>query len=197
MKLETFLTENRAEIIDRCQKRVQERKATDAELEGVPLFLDHLVAILARDPSQASEATQHGRDLLEAGFTIAQVVHDYGDVCQTVTGLAIELEAPISNEDFRTLNFALDNAIADAVTEFTRVTEAAADDVHARARDVRTMLASAITTFGLLRVGSVGFSGATGGALERLLGRVQADVEEIFALTLSTPAPTEISATGS
>ena len=53
------------------------------------------------------------------GFSIEQVVHDYGDVCQSITDLAVELGAPISTEDFRTLNRCLDNAIAGAVTEFT------------------------------------------------------------------------------
>jgi hypothetical protein len=33
--------------------------------------------------------------LLEAGFTLEQVIRDYGDVCQAVTSLASETEAPI------------------------------------------------------------------------------------------------------
>ena len=64
-------------------------------------------------------AKKHGQDLLLQGFTIEQVVHDYGDVCQSVTDLAVEMGAPISTDDFRTLNRCLDNAIAGAVTEFT------------------------------------------------------------------------------
>ena len=64
-------------------------------------------------------AKTHGHDLLLKGFTIEQVVHDYGDVCQSVTDLAVEMGAPISTDDFRTLNRCLDNAIAGAVTEFT------------------------------------------------------------------------------
>jgi hypothetical protein len=38
----------------------------------------------------------HGRDLFHQGFTIEQVVRDYGDVCQAVTKLAIETKVPIS-----------------------------------------------------------------------------------------------------
>ncbi len=45
-------------------------------------------------------AGQHGHDLMLKGFTVSQVVHDYGDVCQTVTDLALESNAPISSEDF-------------------------------------------------------------------------------------------------
>ena len=46
------------------------------------------------------------------------MVHDYGDVCQSVTALAVEQHAPISTDEFRTLNRCLDNAIADAVASF-------------------------------------------------------------------------------
>ena len=69
-----------------------------------------------------SAATRHGSDLLALGFTVSQVVHDYGDICQAVTELAIEQHAPITTEEFRTLNGCLDTAIAEAVTEHARVT---------------------------------------------------------------------------
>ena len=38
---------------------------------------------------------------------------------ESITDLAVKLGAPISTNDFRTLNRCLDNAIAGAVTEFT------------------------------------------------------------------------------
>ena len=53
-------------------------------------------------------AKEHGRELLQHGFTIEQVVHDYGDLCQSVTDLAVELSMPLSNDEFRTLNRCLD-----------------------------------------------------------------------------------------
>jgi len=60
--------------------------------------------------------------LLRLGFTVSQVVHDYGDICQTITALAVEQSASISVEEFQTLNLCLDTAIAEAVTEYARVT---------------------------------------------------------------------------
>ena len=51
---------------------------------------------------------------------MSQVVHGYGDVCQSITDLALHLEAPISVEEFRILNRCLDDAIASAVTEYGR-----------------------------------------------------------------------------
>ena len=35
-------------------------------------------------------AVQHGHDLHRQGLTLSQVVHDYGDVCQAITELAVE-----------------------------------------------------------------------------------------------------------
>ena len=52
------------------------------------------------------------------GFAVDQVVHAYGDLCQAITDLAFERDAPIEVDEFRTLNRCLDNGIADAVTEF-------------------------------------------------------------------------------
>jgi len=127
--LHEFLTANREELVKRCRAKVATRSVpppTAAEIDhGVPLFLDQLVAALRgggtkQNTEITDSAVLHGRDLLLQGFTVSQVVHDYGDVCQSITDLAMELNAPISTDDFRTLNRCLDDAIAGAVTEFGR-----------------------------------------------------------------------------
>jgi len=123
-----FITLNREEIITRCRAKVATRSMpppSEAEINhGVPLFLDQLVDMLRSGGTSTlaidESAGQHGHDLLLKGFTVSQVVHDYGDVCQTVTDLALETNAPVSTEDFRTLNRCLDEAIASAVTMYTR-----------------------------------------------------------------------------
>jgi hypothetical protein len=98
---------------------------TAAEIDhGVPVFLDQLVDALrlglTSSPEIGRSAVQHGHDLRLQGFTVSQVVHDYGDVCQAITELAVEMNAPISTDDFRRLNRCLDDAIASAVTEYGR-----------------------------------------------------------------------------
>lgn len=139
-----FLTEYREELIARCLVKVAQRSAPTASEEenehGIPLFLDQLIRTLQVEqtaepmlsrkvsgvtgggPPVHSElgesAARHGRDLMERGFTVEQVVHDYGDLCQSVTDLAFELKIPIEIDEFRTLNRCLDNGIAVAVTEF-------------------------------------------------------------------------------
>jgi hypothetical protein len=120
--LHDFITENRDEIITRCRAKVATRSVpppTNAEIDhGVPVFLDQLRNALrlgeTTSPEISRSAIKHGHELLVQGFTVSQVVHDYGDVCQAITELAVELNAPISTDDFRTLNRCLDDAIAAA-----------------------------------------------------------------------------------
>jgi hypothetical protein len=69
-----------------------------------------------------ASAVKHGRELRELGFNISQVVHDYGDICQAITEVAVEQQLPITTDEFRTLNRCLDTAIAEAVTEHARIT---------------------------------------------------------------------------
>jgi hypothetical protein len=131
--LHQFLTANRLDLIARCREKVALRPAPQArgeELEhGIAPFLDQLIKTLeleqtnhplqsrevsgvANNPSPLSEvgkmAAQHGRELLQSGFTVEQVVHDYGDLCQSITDLAFERDEPVTNDEFRTLNRCLD-----------------------------------------------------------------------------------------
>src|SRR5687768_11220211 len=118
--LHEFIAVNREEIIRRCRAKVATRSVpppTEAEIDhGVPAFLDQLRNALrfgeTTSPEISRSAIKHGHDLLLQGFTVSQVVHDYGDVCQAITQLAVEVSAPISTEDFGTLNRCLDDAIA-------------------------------------------------------------------------------------
>src|SRR5688500_9068963 len=99
--LHEFLTANRDELIGRCRAKVAKRPAptpTAIELEhGIPLFLDQLIVTLRHElgaprdgSSQApaemgATAGRHGNEFFRKGFTVDQVVHDYGDLCQSVT----------------------------------------------------------------------------------------------------------------
>src|ERR1700682_2475212 len=150
--LHEFLMSNRTVLIDRCRAMVGGRsdpKATENELvHGIPTFIDQLIETLTLEQTSepresplsvrnargevasdvGTTAALHGRDLFLQGFTIEQVVRDYGDVCQAVTNLAVETGVPIEVEEFRTFNRCLDNAIAGAVTEYAKHTPASNDD---------------------------------------------------------------------
>src|SRR5687768_5076205 len=182
--LNEFIQLNREEIITRCRAKVAVRTVPPPTREdidhGVPMFLHQLVATLNqdssnhRDSSISESAALHGRYLLRRGFTVSQVVHDYGDVCEAVTDLAIEQQAPISTEEFRTLNRCLDDAIAGAVTEFGRGrNQSNIDGEVARgserlgffAHELRNLMNTALLAFDVMKHGDVGVAGSTGKVL--------------------------------
>jgi signal transduction histidine kinase len=189
--LHEFIAVNREEIIRRCRAKVASRSVpppTEAEIDhGVPVFLDQLVDALRLGMTSSAEigrsAVQHGHDLLLQGFTVSQVVHDYGDVCQAITELAVEMNAPISTEDFGALNRCLDDAIAGAVTEYGREQhQSTLDGETARgserlgffAHELRNLINTAIVAFEVLKTGNVGVAGSTGTVLHRSLMGVRA-----------------------
>jgi signal transduction histidine kinase len=201
--LHEFLTSNRADLIDRCRAKVAQRHAprvSDTELEhGIPLFLDQLIRTLeveqtsepmrSRKVSGPSDggpavseigasAARHGRELLHRGFTVDQVVHDYGDLCQAITDMAFEHGAPIEVDEFRTLNRCLDNGIADAVTEFAYQRDSLTADSGAQtlnerlgslAHELRNLIHTATLAVTAIKAGNVGLTGATGAVLDRSL----------------------------
>jgi hypothetical protein len=108
---------------------------------------------------------------------VSQVVHDYGDICQSITELAIETNSDISTADFRTLNRCLDDAIAGAVTEYGReemqspgvVPFSDTDRIGNSARDLRASINAANIALAAITSGSVGLAGSTGTVLRQNL----------------------------
>jgi signal transduction histidine kinase len=199
--LHKILMENRQELIQRTRVKVSARSAPQAtaeELEhGVPLFLDQLAETLKQEATSApfsptaidASAMLHGYELLKLGFTVGQVVHDYGDVCQSVTELALEQSLPITTSEFHTLNRCLDNAIAGAVTEWGRQREInisfeEAERLGALAHEQRNLLSSAMLALQLLKKGTVGIGGSTGIVLTRSLERLRAINDRSLAQVL-------------
>jgi len=202
--LHEFLSANRADLINRCRLKVAQRdsiKETDSESAyGIPLFLEQLIKTLqvecSSEPMRSrrvsghaggveltmseigSTAALHGRELLKRGFTVDQVVHDYGDLCQAITDLAFERGALIGIDEFRTLNRCLDNGIADAVTEYAyqKDSEAKAEATGALnerlgtlAHELRDLVHRATLAVTAIKGGKVGLDGATGAVLDRAL----------------------------
>jgi signal transduction histidine kinase len=123
-------------------------------------------------------ATLHGRELSLRGFTVEQVVHDYGDLCQAITDIALERGAPIETDEFRTLNRCLDNGIADAVTEYAFQRNSLVENTGVKAlnerlgflaHELRNHLHVATLAVTAIKAGNVGVTGATGAVLDRSL----------------------------
>lgn len=197
--LSEFLATHREAIIANSRAKVAARlapRATSVELEtGVPLFLDQLIETLRIEESTGGtssdrqiglSAAKHGKALHEIGFTAAQVIHDYGDVCQAITELAATLDAPIRADEFRTLNRCLDEAMAEAVSEFGRQRELSlSDDETERlgvfAHELRNLLSNSMLAFEVLKGGSVGVGGSTGALLGRNLTRLRDLIDRSLA----------------
>jgi signal transduction histidine kinase len=202
--LHQFLSNNRDELIARCKAKVAQRPhraATAKQIaNGVPLFLQQLTRTLQAeeqgnvaegvrisgpaggDTTALSEigvsAAAHGKELLGLGYTLDQVVHDYGDLCQAITDLAVERDAPFSVDEFRTLNRCLDNAIADAVSEFAAQRDATvarqqSTDENSRlgslVHELRNVLQTATMGFTALESGRVPIGGSTASLVKRSL----------------------------
>ena len=200
--MSSFLRNNRDELITRCTEKVAKRPQRIASIDqlknGIPMFLNQLTKTLEAENADemdegirisgtsggertsvselGTSATAHGKMLLQLGYTVDQVVHDYGDLCQAITDLAFERDAPFSIEEFRTLNRCLDNAIADAVTEFSFERDASiavqqSSEANERLgflmHELRNSLSTASLAIGALQIGSLPITGSTGAVLKR------------------------------
>jgi hypothetical protein len=131
-----FVTANRAAIIADTTEAAQRRSSPIASglvENGVPRFLSQLSQALLIDEKGGStrdlraiaigeSAARYGGELLALGFSVSQVVHAYGDICQAITKIALAQEVPIGVGEFQILNRSLDDAIAGALTEHARLT---------------------------------------------------------------------------
>ncbi len=196
--LHDFIRSNCDELISRTRARVSARpwpSHSSGELENdVRGFLTQLSEALRPEmtavpfppTAMGSAAAKHGGDLLAKGFTISQVVHDYGDVCQTITELAVEKRQSISPEEFHTLNRCQDTAIAEAVAEYGRLKVEATShhDLEHRAQiahELRNVVQTALLSFRVLKAGKAGASSSTGA----VLGRSLVDIRDLAESVVS------------
>ena len=196
--LHEFITSHRDPIIARTREKLTDRPwplASTSELEhGVPLFLTQLSETLRLEttPTPFSQkaigasAAKHGRELRAMGFNISQVVHDYGDICQAITEIAVEQRLPITTEEFHTLNRCLDTAIAEAVSEHARITtdSRSTEEIERSgqlAHETRDILNTALLAFHTLKRGTVAINGSTG----TVLGRSLMSLRDLVDNTLS------------
>lgn len=208
--LHEILSSNRTALIDRCKAKVALRPARgvrDSQLRhGIPQFIDQLIETMRREQSRglpgsarisgppgaaistlsgmAEAAALHGKELLARGFTVDEVVHDFGDLCQALTELVLDLGLghQIDVAEFHTLNRCLNNAITGVVREYSYATRAQMEEEKAAANErqaffvheVRNLLNNATLAFAVLKSGRAGVNGATGAIVESSLQRLAA-----------------------
>ena len=124
-----FIAAHRQELIALTsamgRRRSAPEPAEDQLTSGVALLLDHLIEASQRSLSSTvgafeSGATAHAAELWRRGYTVAEVLREYRDVYQAVADLAIRGDAGLGAAELLVLNLRLDDAAAEAVTEYTR-----------------------------------------------------------------------------
>ena len=204
--LHEFLQQYKKEIIQSCKDKVvadTASKPTTALLQqGLPIFYDELIGVLQRTAATShatyssaayvenrikeGDAAAHGKESLRLGYSISQVVHSYGAVCQAIMEYVQTKSYAITAREFQDLNFSLDCAIAEAVSEFEKVqTESISKSEVERLgflmHEIRNSLSAASAAHDMIRKGSVGGAGVTSEVLSRSHARMQHLIESAEA----------------
>lgn len=141
-----------------------------------------------------------GKTAEDLGFNVDDVIHSYGDVCRSITELALQKSQHIPVTEYRQLNRCLDNAIASAVAEYTF-----RRDVHraslygkeetkrlaALGNELRNQLGTATLAVAALRSRELTVDGTTGSILERSLlslGRMIDDMLDYAEFRAAAPS---------
>lgn len=187
-----FLGQHKKKIIQLCRDKVladSESKPTSALLDrGLPIFYDELVETLSRRLVSSSDfkdtgskskikesgAKAHGKESSRLGYTISQVVHTYGAVCQSITEFVQTNAYKITPREFQVLNLSLDFAIAESVTEFERaqkgnVKRDDAERLGSFIHELGNSLSAAAIAHTMIRDGHVGSAGSTSRVLSMAL----------------------------
>ena len=216
--LHQFVTSNLPELITRCRNKMAKRTAPaepPASMgHGVPLFLQQVVDTLRLEHTPpgspvAPEDTHttahisrvagvHGADLLRFGYSVDEVVHEYGDVCQAITELAGERDQDISAGEFRIFNRCLDNAIADALTSYSHARDVLNNDQAVTlahrlimfSEEHQRLLDIALDSHSAIKRGTVGLHGATGMLFLHVLKELRSLTDKTLPeLRLAAAAP--------
>jgi signal transduction histidine kinase len=148
---------------------------------GVQTFLTQLSDTLAVEGSGAHASTpiglsaaRHAGEMVAVGFTLSQVVHEYGAIRHAVTKVAFEHHASVTTEEFHILHCCLDTAIAEAVTEYARITTDTCEAQETErlgqlGHELRNFVQTALLAYDILKGGTVPVDGSTGAVLGRVL----------------------------
>lgn len=202
--LHEFLVKEQVGILKLCREKLLKLSASkdsSSEMElGLPLFYEELISLLqadeeasrdmmgeSKEQSYRDSAARRGRESLRLRYTISQVVHGYGAICQAITEYATERATKaFEAREFNRLNFCLDVAIAEAVTEFSKgerenLTRAENERLGFLAHELRNALGNAALAHQMIKTGVVGLGGSTNQVLETALSRMKNIIDRSLA----------------
>ena len=206
-----FLIAERENILALCRKKSFDKSIAQSSMDemdkGLAIFYQELTEVLGTEGNQGvldrlsqeshqNSATARGKDSLRLGYTISQVVHGYGALCQSITEYAAkQADEPITAKEFNRLNFCLDEAIGQAVTAFhSDIHQTSAQDEVQRlgflAHELRNALANAMTAHQMLKMGLVGYSGSTSRVLETAHRRMKDIIDRSLSEVRLSGKPT-------
>ncbi len=187
--LHSFLTKEKKSILADAKERATETQGikitSDKVEEGWGIFYDELIGLLKADEKlgdaevtkggiHTEMAVKQGKEYMALGYTVSEVVHSYGALCQAITGTATKLKYNISNREFQQLNLSLDTVIAEAVTAFEGVRGHSIERAEVKrlgylSHELRNCLQSATLALQMIEGGSVGIRSNTGSVLRSSL----------------------------
>lgn len=199
--LKKFLVKNKKDILElteeKSKKLVGILGISDQLKLGLELFYDQLVKILESSNSEnnpsrdmLSSAAAHGQESLRLGYSLSQVVHSYGAICQSITEVATLKNIRISSEEFNVLNASLDVAIAAAVSEYQFESDKVSEQREIQhlgflAHELRNALYGATVAHEMIKAGLVGAKGSTSSVLEANLVRMRNLIDRsLFAVRM-------------
>src|SRR5262245_19933831 len=164
--LHEFLSAHGDAVIERWQRRVQERLGPDhldrAELVNeMPKFVVELIASLRPDtasalPDGSDTAPAHGRQRYLKGFDVDQVIREYGILGEVILEAVAEMNGTITAREARTMLTSLHTGAAEAVVEYVRRRDEESRHQNARhlsfvAHELRSPLGAAWTALEIVR----------------------------------------------
>ena len=214
--LHELISSNRKDLIAVCAARAARRRNSGTGgppvLYGAGRIIDQLVAALApanertrrRSSAKPAEArienaqlreigdiaAHHGMEMLGQGLSVDSVIHEYGDLCQAITQLAQRRGTPISAQEFESLNWCLDNAMAAAVTEYAHqrdllVLREGSEAIHERlgsfADELRDLLNSAVRAVSAIKAGAATDATTHSAVLDRSLNALHHLIDRSLA----------------
>jgi hypothetical protein len=175
LRLHELINLYRDEIIRRCETTAGPQASGDWMPQGVAAFLDQLMVELRESPWRAEAVDEvvmpGGDELVSQMSTVSHLTQPYRGVGRSVIDIALELNVPISADDFVMLDRCLDAAIAHAVTRHVSRQKIGSDRAVNTLQDLTD---TAISAFEVLQTGTVGVVGRTGTLVLRSLMDIRA-----------------------
>lgn len=196
--LHAFLSQNRDEIVRRCERKLHARHADkpSAELlDTIPGVIDEFIAAAQREaglpamtamPRHSEQALQFGRSRFQRGYSAAEIALDIVMISNAIGELAAEQDFLIDGASYRLLDECIDNVVAQAIDTYAELDRAAAQRdvaewVGSLGHELRNSIATAQRAFDVIRSGKVGVDSRTGAILARSLARLETLVAQMLA----------------